>query len=129
MELGHGPPTINPIFDPTAFDYWSSFTVPDFPAFATRVSSSPLATWTAPTGVDANVRAVRGGPVIGDSSLPYLGFEHFPQHPCDDLDALLADLGRKRLSEWPLVEPGSAECGEYLGGRDDSGLPQGLRRG
>ncbi len=37
-------------------------------------------------------------------SLPCLSSEHLQQHPRDDLDAVFADAGRKRLSEWLPVE-------------------------
>jgi hypothetical protein len=33
-----------------------------------------------------------------------LSSERLQQHPRDDLDAFLADVGRKRLSEWLLIE-------------------------
>jgi hypothetical protein len=36
--------------------------------------------------------------------LPGLASDRVQQHPRDDLDAFLADIVRKRLSEWLSVE-------------------------
>jgi hypothetical protein len=63
VEAGHGPPIINPIFGPTASDfYWSSSTSSVVPRAAWYVYFFSRFVNTGSKTSDNDVRAVRGGP-------------------------------------------------------------------
>ena len=63
VELGHGAPTINPIFGPTASDlYWSSLATSNNASFAWYRSLSNGQVLNTNKTTNTYVRAVRGGP-------------------------------------------------------------------